>query len=343
MSGLIDGIYERIIRVRNDFYDSGLLRTHWLDVPVISVGNVTVGGTGKTPTVILLAEIVKELGKRPGIILRGYGSKRSRESDETLLFRRRAENAIVVANSKRVIAGKIAIEKGADILIADDAFQHRRLGRDLDICLVDATFPFGGGRVLPVGRLREPIDSLKRADLIMITRVNQIDSSQLDELSGKLRGIVDDIPILQSQHKAKQLTDVKGNKRQLDSIEDKRVFLFASIGNPKSFEKTIIQLGANVVGTRYFPDHYLFKSVDLRKIKRQAEDAQAELIVCTEKDIVKLDESMLADCEISVESLLSLEIEIEILNGGKEILRKRTELLLRNFSRDILEQICTNK
>ncbi len=343
MPGLIDGIYGQIIRLRNYLYDRGVLKAHWPDVPVISVGNITVGGTGKTPTVILLAELIKSLEARVGIILRGYGGRAGIESDETMLFRRRLGDTIIVANPNRVQAAEQATEQGADILIADDAFQHRRLNRDLDICLIDATFPFGGGRLLPIGRLREPLDSLNRADLIIITRTDQITTDQLDELTKKLRSITDDIPILYSIHKAKRFTDVKRSAFPLETIRDKKVFLFASIARPASFEKTIAQLNARIVGTKFFPDHHFFTQTDLQNIKKQADNVQADFIVCTEKDIVKLDTSMMKAAGISTERLFATEIEIELLDNGKDLLIKKSQQLLTNFSRDILKQVCTNE
>ncbi len=250
MSGVIDGIYELIINARNYLYDVGILKTYWVDAPVIAVGNLTVGGTGKTPTVISLANISKELGAKPGIILRGYGGSAERESDETMLFQRRLKDTIIIANKNRVSAANIAMEKGADILIADDAFQHRKLGRDINICLIDATFPFGGERLLPIGRLREPIDAIRRADLIIITRVDQIPKSKLDEIIERIKSIANNIPILQSQHKANKLSDIKGTQFQVDMLYGKKVYLFSAIARPESFEKTIMQLGANIVGTK---------------------------------------------------------------------------------------------
>ena len=343
MSGLIDGIYGQIIKVRNRLYDTGRFRTYWLDAPVVSVGNITVGGTGKTPTVILLAEIARELGANPGIILRGYGKKADSDSDETMLFRKRVSFAKIVAHRDRVLAGHKAIEQGANILIADDAFQHRRLGRDFDICLIDATFPFGGERLLPFGRLREPIDSLKRADLIIVTRANQIGQEELRSLTNRLKNIVADISILYSSHKPKRLAMLDGRELAVDDIRNKRVFLFAALARPKGFYETIVKLGANVVGTKYFPDHYFFTPDDLQNINCSADRSDADFIVCTEKDIVKLNENLLVNAKINSKRLLSLEIEMEISGDGEDILRKKMEQLLNNFSRDILERICMNK
>jgi len=167
-------IYGRITTIRNGWYDHGVLKTRWLDAPVIAVGNMTTGGTGKTPMVIYLAKMVESIGERPGVIMRGYGSKPGKEADEVMLLRRHLPGVPIIGNPDRIDGGKHAIQQGAEVIIADDAYQHRRLGRDLDICLVDAMLPFGGGQILPLGRLREPMTGFSRADLVILTRCDQV-------------------------------------------------------------------------------------------------------------------------------------------------------------------------
>jgi tetraacyldisaccharide 4'-kinase len=314
-------VYGEVMRVRNYFYDRGWMKTRWLEAPVISVGNLTVGGTGKTPTVAMIGKMVAAAGKRPGVIMRGYGRRAGRESDEVLLLRRAlGEGAAVVANPDRIAGSREAIERfGAQVLIADDGFQHRRLGRDLDICLVDGSFPFGGNRVLPAGRLREPMEGLERADVVIMTRSDQVSEEELETIQAKIREYTE-VPILRSRHRVCGFTDLAG--RRYSEIRGRKVFAFSGIGRNESFFQTVRETGAEVVGTRGFADHHYFTTKELREIRDEASRCGAELAVCTVKDLVRIETTKV---DIEPEKILAVEIEISMAEEDEEILREKIE------------------
>ncbi len=325
--GPLGKVYGELMRVRNIFYDRGWLGTRWVDVPVISVGNLTVGGTGKTPTVVLVAKMVQEAGKRAGVILRGYGRKEGREADEALLLKRSlGEGTAVVSNPDRIAGGREAVERyGAEVLIADDGFQHRRLGRDLDICLVDAGFPFGGGRVLPAGRLREPMGGLKRADVMIITRSDQVSAQELEKIAGRIREYTE-VPVLRSRHRVCGFSDLAG--RRYSDIRGRKVFAFSGIGRNESFFQTVWETGAEVVGTKGFADHHQFTREDLQGIREEMNCCGAELAVCTVKDLVRIEVR-------EAEDFLAVEIEIDMTEEDRRILKEKIEeqckLQIANF------------
>jgi tetraacyldisaccharide 4'-kinase len=312
------------MRVRNFFYDRQWLKTTWLEVPVISVGNLTVGGTGKTPTVIMIAKMVASTGRRPGVIMRGYGQKKDREADEVVLLKRSLGGEVpVVANPDRLAGGREAIDRfGAQVLIADDAFQHRRLGRDLDLCLVDAGFPFGGGRVLPAGRMREPLDALKRADIVIITRSNEVSTKELADIQAKIREYTK-VPILRSQHRISGLVDLSGNR--VKGISGQKVLAFSGIGRNESFFETVRETGAHVVGTRGFADHHYFTDAEIKTIHEEVNRSGAQWAVCTMKDLVRMDAETVARAGLEPQKVLAVDVEIELAEEEREILKKKIE------------------
>ncbi len=317
-------------------YDRQWMRTHWLDVPVVSVGNLTTGGTGKTPMVIKLAEISDELGCNPGIVLRGYGRRGDRESDEVMLYRRELPGKVIAADPDRVEAGKTAISESADVIIADDAFQHRRLGRDLNICLIDACFPFGADKLLPAGRLREPITEINRADLVIITRCDQIEADALNKIISEIQKITSDVPILRTTHKPIRFIDANGDTYPLETIAKGRIFAFSAIARPESFHRTIRSLEAEIAGSMSFRDHHFFSDDELANINRQAENLNIDYIICSCKDMVKLP-------NIDTGKILALEIEIEFMDDGETILTEKLRQVVTEFSREKMHDICTGK
>ena len=190
------------MRLRNKLFDFGIKRAHRLDRPVISIGNITTGGTGKTPAVQWIARRLITAGHRPASLLRGYTVGASTQSDEAILLERSLKIP-VIANPDRVAAGRqlIVTHPEIDVILLDDGFQHRRLYRDLNLVLIDATNPFGYGHVLPRGMLREPLAGLRRADVLIVTRSDLIEGDQLNELKSRLRQFNPTAPILQSRHR----------------------------------------------------------------------------------------------------------------------------------------------
>ncbi len=325
--------YGQVMRVRNYLYDRQWLKTHWLGSPVISVGNLTTGGTGKTPTVIKLAKMVSELGKRPGIILRGYGSRKGLEADEVLMLRRSLPGVPIVANADRIAGGRIALEQSVEVLIADDAFQHRRLGRDLNLCLVDATNPFGGERVLPAGRLREPMAGLGRSDMVFLTRCDQAEAKTIDSLISRIREYAGPVPILRCEHRANGYVDAAGKAYAIDFLAGKEVFAFAGIGRPESFFETLKSVGVRLTGTRVYRDHHDFTDKEIVELAEAAERSGASAILCTLKDLVKIDP------KTQVGNLLALSVEICLSVEDEERLSRKIGEVTSQFSREKIEGI----
>jgi len=282
------GLYKAAVRLRNFLYDKALLKTHSVAVPVISVGNITVGGTGKTPLVIWLCNYLTSKGLKPAILTRGYKSRKNCLYDEPGILAKSCPQAKIIVNPDRLTAAARAVnDHAADICIMDDGFQHRRLARDVDIITIDATCPFGYGRLLPAGLLREPPASLSRANAVIITRTAQIPPHHLEELEKKLKLINPNLVIARAVHKPICAKAVKGRQITLQQLKDKKIFAFCGIGNPKAFEQTLRSLNLNLLTTRIYKDHHNYSSSDMTDIYEQARYLNADLILCTQKDWLK--------------------------------------------------------
>ena len=297
-------IYGMVVRLRTRAYGWGVLRTKELPMPVISVGNITLGGTGKTPATINVAGILLKHGRRPVVLSRGYGrSDRSAVlvvsdgnarvldpvsgGDEPVLIARRHPGVPVLAGADRYHSGKAAIERfRPDVAILDDGFQHMGLKRDLNIVLIDAADPFGSCRLFPAGILREPLTALKRADIVLITRSDRTENvGRLKEIIGQFTGA----PIFTARYLPRDLVDVStGETRPLDFLRGKPVFAFAGIARPDSFISLLGTLGASVTGTAVYSDHYTYTRSDLAGLIRQAGEHNSSLLATTEKDGVRL-------------------------------------------------------
>ncbi|HTL28146.1 MAG TPA: tetraacyldisaccharide 4'-kinase [Tepidisphaeraceae bacterium] len=279
LTRIAEPFYAGAMRVRNALYDHGLFKTHRLPRPVISVGNITTGGTGKTPIVCWLANELIKAGHHPAVLLRGYKGTLSGLSDEAnLIAQIVGPDAPVGANADRVeIANKVLAHRpGVEVFLLDDAFQHRRVDRDFNLVLLDATSPFGFGHVLPRGMLREPLAGLRRADAVLITRVDQVSKEELIQISDTLLRVIPDTPVLQASF-------------ELDatSIRGKKVFAFCGIGNPSVFFRQLAQSGAEVVDRRTFADHHPYSAADIAALQNAAGSAGADLLVTTQKDLVR--------------------------------------------------------
>jgi tetraacyldisaccharide 4'-kinase len=287
--------YAVAMRLRNAAYDRGLLATHAAAAPVISVGNLTLGGTGKTPLVAWLARELAAAGRRPAIVSRGYAARAGETSDEA------AELGILLpgvphrANRDRVAAARVAAADGADAIILDDGFQHRRLRRDLDIVAIDATDPFGCDRLFPRGLLREPPRSLARAQAVVLTRASSVSELRRDEIrhavlaaAGRDGGGPQALVWAEATHAAVGLRDWNGQTRSLADLAGRRVFAFAAIGNPAAFRRTLAEAGADVTGFRAYADHHAYTTADLEAICSLAQSAGAEQVLTTLKDLVKI-------------------------------------------------------
>jgi tetraacyldisaccharide 4'-kinase len=303
--------YGLVIGCRNAAYDRRLLPIGGAGVPVVSVGNLTLGGTGKTPLVAWLARAVAAHGLRPAIVSRGYAAARGERSDEA------AELAIVlpdvphVANRDRVAGARAAAAAGAEVAVLDDGFQHRRLARDLDIVAVDATDPFGGGRLFPRGLLREPLSGLARAGAVVLTRATAVDAPRRRDIRRQLAAACGGRlpPVwVEAAHRPVHLRSATSDTQPLDRVVGARVAAFAGIGNPAAFRATLETLGATLVGFRSFPDHHAYTPVDLRALGDWATGLRADLVVTTLKDLVKVRADRLGD-----RPLFALEVALELL------------------------------
>jgi tetraacyldisaccharide 4'-kinase len=289
---LASGPYGLAVRLRNGAYAAGWARTARAEVPVISVGNLTVGGTGKTPFVEYLAGLLSDRDYRVAVLSRGYGGDGG-PNDEALVLEENRPDVPHLQWPDRVALARIAtLELESEVLILDDGFQHRRLARDLDIVLLDATCPWGYGHLLPRGLLREPPSSLRRADAIVLTRCDQVMQGDLERLRHRIAHLAPGVPVAETIHQPLAL--IGGNatecvRESLDSLHGQPVAGLCGIGNPAAFRRTLADLGARLVDFRIYPDHHPYTREDVEELRAWArglpEDA---VVVTTQKDLVKL-------------------------------------------------------
>jgi tetraacyldisaccharide 4'-kinase len=329
--------YGGAVSARNRLFDLGVLRQEKVGCPVVSVGNLTVGGTGKTPMVILLAGMLRDRGMRPAVLSRGYGGKSTSEvlvvsdgrqilagpeeaGDEPVLIARRLKGIPVLAGAKRALTGRYARENfGVDVMVLDDGFQHRWIHRDLDIVLLDSRQPLGNGLLLPRGPLREPPAALVRAGVIVFTRSEDSTGPSMDK---ELSGILSGRPVLRTRIRPTKFVGADGTELPLSFLAGKKVFAFAGIAQPDSFRQTLEGLGGVIAGFRAFPDHHRYTAEDWGRIEHDAGLVRADLVLATEKDLVKLQGIAQALSRIH-----GLSIETEILEG-----RDRLEEALRQVA-----------
>jgi len=297
--------------------------------PVVSVGNLTLGGTGKTPMAAFLARIVTEMGGRPVIVSRGYGAASGAPNEEAMELARLCPGVPCVQNRDRWQAIHDWMWRHpCDLAILDDGFQHRRLARDLDIVLVDAIQPFGHGHVLPRGLLREPPSALRRADLVVITRAELVGPQEMDALKGRLHGLVrGGVPILVAQHQPSALVRADGSREAPESLRGETVAAACGIGNPEAFRATLERLGARVEKWDVFPDHHAYSPTDVERLLSAARSAGLKRLVTTVKDYVKW-EPLIADrSERPAVDIVALEIRLATVEGDEE-LRAAVQALL---------------
>jgi tetraacyldisaccharide 4'-kinase len=324
-------LYGAVTRTRLALYKRGVLKLSTLDAPVISVGNITTGGTGKTPLVEWVARALDRQCRKVCILTRGYGRENPNirivvsdgqrilaneleAGDEPRLL---AENllglAAVISDADRFAAGQWANKEfGSDVFILDDGFQYLRLVRDLNIVTIDATNPWGGGRLLPYGRLREPRGVLSRADCVVITRADQ--AHDLDSLRSEIEKLSHHRPIFTSRMKVQGLRRLEPEFSKEDYASDRSIEqpigVFCAIGNPLAFIKQLEAESYDLVSIQEFPDHFKYDQSDVSALVEQAKGAGAKSLITTAKDAVKL-RALRFDLPCYV-----LEIEIEIDDEG---------------------------
>jgi len=342
---ILSGFYYLLVKIRWYLYRLGVIPIARLRCSVVSVGNISWGGTGKTPAVIMISKQLKEMGKRVAILSRGYRGERekneisivssgdrtmlsSKESgDEPYLLSKNLVGVPIIVGKNRIRSGICAIEKfGAQVLVLDDGFQYWPLDRDIDIVTIDSLNPYGNGYLIPRGELREPISHLSRADIFLLTRTDFVSRIDLDRIVSDLERLNPDSIIVESVHRPKYLEDFfSGEKKTLDFIEGRRVVSLSSIGRPYSFEKALETLGAKIVRSFHFPDHYNYNQKDLREIEQFliTENQSGDLItVTTEKDQVRLERAISPEANRVFWQLWILKVELEIVRGKEEWQRK---------------------
>ncbi len=332
------------VLARRGLYAAGVLPRKKLGAKVVCVGNLTAGGTGKTPAVLLAAETLRKRGHEVAILSRGYGRTAPRRDVSVLLDGRKTDwrecgdepwmihqslqgqGIPVLVCPDRAKAGELAVEMyGSRVLILDDGFQHLRLHRDLDVVLVNARDPFGGRRLLPLGDLREPVSALRRAAMVVITHADRVTAAELERLRSEIEAVHPGVPLLESAHKPDHLLDVKTEaKLPLSRLKDKAVVALSGIGDPLSFESKLEGLGAKVSQSWRFPDHHPYTARDLKSV----EDLRGGLpLVTTHKDFVRLPDDWRE--KLSGEVYV-LGIKLELLKG-------------RNLWIDTLESLAAGK
>ncbi|MFQ6673549.1 MAG: tetraacyldisaccharide 4'-kinase [Fidelibacterota bacterium] len=301
--------YWGMIFWRNLFYTVGFFVTRRLPVTVISVGNLSVGGTGKTPAVIYLAEKLLERGLKVAIVSRGYGRETtgtlvvcdgktvlasSKEAgDEPYFMARRLPGVMVVVDEVRYRGGMMAMETfKPDVILLDDGFQHRALERDIDIVLLNSQDPPKAYKLLPYGKLREPWFHLRRADIVFWTKSNLSPGTEEGVPHPTIRGraMRAGVPVFTSDIEPdNSLQDLRSGELPLNLLKEKRIFAFCGIADPGSFHELILQTGAEIVGFEVFDDHHVYTREEVEWLIKRGETAAAQILVTTEKDIFKVE------------------------------------------------------
>ncbi len=296
-------LYAAVVTMRGWFYDCGFLKQQKLPCAVISVGNIVAGGTGKTPTVIWIARYLRNEGYQVGVLLRGYQREGHRSvtivsdgkrilapvtasGDEARMIAHRLPGVPVVVGNDRYAAGLEAVQLWGHtdgVLILDDGFQRRQLARELDIVTIDSTNPFGTGRLLPAGTLRESKGGLKRADILMLTRTDlAVESTNLDRLAHRKQ-------IIESCHQPMRLYRLSSDEKfSLEVLKGQCLLAVCGIGNPEAFVGTLSQYKPKSVELLAFPDHHRYSATDFSDVVTKAREIGAAIVVTTEKDAEKL-------------------------------------------------------
>lgn len=317
---VVSGAYGGVVKVRNALFDRGWKRSESVGVPVISIGNLTTGGTGKTPLVAFVVDWLKRCGKAPGIVSRGYRAVGG-TNDEKLVLERLCPGTPHVQNPDRVTASQhLLANERVDVIVADDAFQHRRLKRDLDIVLIDALNPWGYGSLLPRGLLRELPAALCRAGIVILTRADQIDAETKQSIWDEVRRWR---PETEPVEVAFHPSSVRSYSGEPVECRDDRVVGFCGIGNPEAFRATCQQAGLNVVGFRAFPDHHHYTERDFAALGALIDRHQAKAFVATLKDVVKLPRPTINGRDVRF-----IDIAAKVLVGGETLDRTLTQATL---------------
>jgi tetraacyldisaccharide 4'-kinase len=326
-------LWETIYKVRRSFYEYGILKKDYFKVPIISVGNITFGGTGKTPMIVHLAQKVIEMGLNPVVLTRGYKGELEHESglikggqrfrpnpkqfgDEPLLISRKMERGAVIVGKKRAEnLKKYFHEVSPDVVFLDDGFQHIQLYRSLNIVLFDSALSLDRYRTAPMGYLREGLTALKDADIILLSRADQVSTEQMESLTSLLSKYHrKDIPLGKFGYKPDGMFDSFDIlKYQMDELRGRDIIALTAIASPESFYQLLENHGANIVEKIVYPDHYLFSQSDMNEILIKSTKQNA-LVITSEKDMVKV-RRVIQDARI-----VYVNIAVSFIAGEEEVM-----------------------
>lgn len=302
--------YFAAVKVIDWAYKKGIKRKYKVDVPVVSVGNLTLGGTGKTPFAIYLADYFLSIGKEPAVLTRGYGG------DESVLLKNEMPLVPVYVGSDRVSSANRAVTDGRDLLILDDGFSHRRIERDLNILMIDGANFFGNGLVFPRGVLRESPSAIERADMFVLTKVDSVSRARIEEIHAFLAEHAPGKTVVDARHKPSFLTDVTGAAYDLSFLLGKRVSAVSGIGDPDYFAFLLKEEGAQIASRHDYLDHHKYKQRDIDEIYLASVSKKTENIIMTAKDYVKIKKLDLSRME---EKIFILNIAIDIVSPKESL------------------------
>ncbi len=325
--GPFSAIYSLVLKCRKFGYDH-FITPNRLPAKVICIGNITLGGTGKTPAVIAVAQEAKKRGHNPCILTRGYKGKAKDISfvsrgdgpllspleagDEACLMANTLKKVTIIKGKDRFRAGIAAFDNAQlaivnlqepTLFILDDGFQHWKLHRDVDVLLIDATNPFGNERLFPEGIMREPFEAMKRAHVIVITKADKAEPNIIQNISRKIKQYNHEAPIFNASHRPVGLVNIAGDVIGLDTLKDKDIHAFSGIANPSYFQSGLAKCGARIIKFHKFKDHHFYTQSEINEISAAANGLD---IITTEKDMIKLKDFNMP------ENLWALKIEFTI-------------------------------
>jgi tetraacyldisaccharide 4'-kinase len=319
--------YTFAVNWRNRRFDSGRREIHRVNVPVVSVGNLTLGGTGKTPMVKWLSRWFAQRGHRVAIVSRGYGAAAGKVNDEAMELHQSLPDVPHVQNPNRFVAATRAIEEfHCDVILLDDGFQHRRLARDLDIVLLDALEPFGYDHVFPRGTLRETVAGLARAHVVCLSRADIISADEREAIRRRVEQLAPHAKWFELIHSPSALINAAGDTQPLEILRGRRVVAFCGIGNPAGFRHTLAATGCEIAAWHPFPDHHAYTPADVHLLSKLVDPSRIDLAVCTHKDLVKLNRS-----KVDGVPLWALSVEMRFL-AGQELFEEVLEKVVRQVT-----------
>ena len=327
-------VYGGAVKLRRTFYKKSVFKSKKLSRPVISIGNITAGGTGKTPMTIYVANVINALGYNVAVVSRGYKGKAETKGgivsdgetllmtpeisgDEPYMMAAKLKDVPVIVGKNRFKAGRLAIGKFApDIILLDDGFQHLKLERDLDLVLLDCRKPLGNGHLLPRGMMREPASALCCADAIVLTRADMVNNKEMTSLLQNFRFHERKKPVFRAFHKPIVYKIINGKKnikkasrQSPDCMKGRTVFAFSGLADNRNFRQTLENLECNVAGHFEFSDHHSYSDSDLKNILTAAEKRMSECLVTTEKDYVRIAHKVTWPKDLYI---IGIEIEFDV-------------------------------